>query len=142
MNSEGLELDYVDMAGTAINGNVPAQYGFYFDNVRALTIKQAMADNAGGYSFYFKNCHWVDASILKSSMCGDVGVLACNGTSNFRTSLLYVSGRNGLPGNKNAPLLWTDPSVSNIHSSQTIATQGTVNGGSASSNFTHTRLVT
>lgn len=142
MNAEGLELDYVDMTGTAINGNVPAQYGFYFDNVRALTIKQAMADNAGGYGFYFKNCHWVDAAILKASMCGDVGVLACNGTSNFRTSLLYVSGRNGLPGNKNAPLLWTDSSVNNIHSSQTIATQGVVNGGSSASNFTHTRLVT
>lgn len=141
IGTEGLELDYVDMTGTAINGNTPQQYGFYFDNVRALTIKHAMADNAGGYGFYFKNCNWVDASILKASMCGDIGVVACNSTCNLRIANLYVSGRDGKPGNKNSPLLWTDDSVYNVHSLQTIASSGTVNGGHASTKFTHGRLV-
>lgn len=142
MNAEGLELDYVDMTGTAINGNTPLQWGFYFENVRALTIKQAMADNAGGFGFYFKNCNWIDAPIIKASMCGDVGLLACNNTANLRVGKLYLSGRNGLPGNRGAALMWADESVSNFHADQLLTERAsTIYGGVSQSKFTAAKAV-
>lgn len=142
MNAEGLELDYVDMTGTAINGNTPSQWGFYFDNVRALTIKHAMADNAGGFGFVFNRCSWVDAAILKASMCGNVGVMASNGTSDLRIGKLYVSGRKGKPGDKGASLLHADSNVTNWNADDLLAECFSVlHGGSSATCFSATRSV-
>jgi hypothetical protein len=120
-NAEGLEFDSVDVLGTVNAAPAGSQHGFYLDNVRALTIKQAMADNVGGFGFYFTNCQYIDAAIIKASLGGGCAIVAANGTTDLRINLLYLSGRNGLPNNANSPLIYTDNTIINCHASQLIA---------------------
>lgn len=115
LNVEGLELESVDVLGTAINGASPLQYGFYFENVRALTLNKVMADNCGGFGFTFKACNWIYGDKVKASQGGDIGFVFGGGTQNVYLDQFYAGGRKGIPGDKGQPLYWTDESVHNIN---------------------------
>jgi len=91
------------------------QYGYYFENCRAIRMNRVMADNCGGFGFDFNGCNWVYGDEVYASQGGDIGFVYANGTSNVMISHHYASGRAGLPGDNSSPLYWTDDTVSNVN---------------------------
>lgn len=143
VNVEGLELESCDVLGTTSNGISPLQYGFYFENCRAVTLNKVMADNCGGFGFTFKGCTWVFGDKVKSSQGGDLCFVFGNGTQHVFLSQTQAAGRKGLPVDASPAMYWTDDAVDNINFTDafTHSFSGPQFGGSAQSHITFTHPV-
>lgn len=142
VNAEGLEMISCDVLGTATLGNCGSQYGFYFQGCRAITLSKLMADNCGGFGFYFIDSSWINADKLKSSMGGSIAFIIANGVNNMYINQFYVSGRVGVPNDTSAQMFYSEANIANVNFTDGMAENysGLIFGGYAATNIKWTNL--
>lgn len=73
-NTEGLQLEFVDVTGGLVDATTTGNHGFAFQNCISVWLDACMADTVGGVGFYLVgDCQEFSFSKCVSSLCGSYG---------------------------------------------------------------------